>query len=418
MISDLTLLQLLSDKTLYNKYSKFVNRDAFTKEGEMLFDDIGEYFTLFPNVASLEELEKFKTWWNHTKHTELDKEIRGIINLYFLDHLNDATDYVASDILRHYETKAAFEKITEVILKNGSLDSIKAITDKYTPIMDTSSLLFPMTEESLTIDPIRESGLKWRLDVLNEALGPLILGDFGVVAGRFGIGKTAFIASEIGHMAQQLPANKKVLWFNNEGLDCQIRQMIVQSVLGIDRNTWNISRKESWNKYVEIMGIPDRIQLVGAVWQSAKTLEKLLMTMQDEVGLIVFDMLDKVSGFTKSGNESSDEKYDRAYQWALDLAIKIAPVVATSQLRDLARQDGTADPYLNKWPPPNGLKGSRGAAKQGNARFMLMLGYDTTLELLERDIVTRFISSPKNKVGHDGLRAEVKFDKRILRYYI
>jgi replicative DNA helicase len=407
MINDITLLQAMRSRSNYANYAKFINRDAITKEGEMLLDDIGEYFKQFPDIQEITELDKFNTWFNHVRHIDLKKDKREqFTNL--INRMGGEYNGTVNVLLDHYEKQAAFDKIVDVIKNNGNLDTIESLVNKYKKNTTVEDLYQDMTLEHIDEEPSREHGLKWRLPVLNQSLGSVILGDFGVIAGVPNTGKTAFLISEVSHMAQQLPEGKIVLWFNNEGLDSEIRNRIIQSTLNKTYDEIVQNPSSSMSEYNRHMGMPNRIQVIKATWQHYTTIEKIIKYEKDRVGLIVLDMLDKIKGFEGRGkSETSDEKYDRAYEWALGLSIIFAPVLATSQTCALGE-----DVYKMRYPGMDDLKGSR-IAKQGNARFILMIGRDN---VEEQHTGTRFLSSPKNKVGVN-FQAEVTIDKLRARYH-
>jgi len=72
--------------------------------------------------------------------------------------------------------------------------------------------------DELVNSAITSPGLRWRLNTLNQMLGSLRKGDFGVVFAMPETGKTTFLASEVTFMATQLvdPSSGPVLWRNTQ----------------------------------------------------------------------------------------------------------------------------------------------------------------------------------------------------------
>lgn len=405
MINDLTLIQFIKNKSNLEKYGKYINKIALSRQGEIMYNDIVEYFSKFPEIEQINP-EVFSDWFHHCKHLDFDKSTRELYNKFFFDNLNNPINVSGDELLKHYEKQAVFDKVIDLIKDNSDLDELEKIIVLGKSKEKVDSLYLSMDIEDIVNTETREQGLRWRMEFLNQKLGGILQGDFGVIAGVPNSGKTTFLISEVTHLASQLPPNKKVLWFNNEGPDYEIRNRIFQSALNKTVLELRLDYKEAYTKYIDLMGAQDKIQVIKAASQSYRNLEKIIMAEKENVGLIVFDMLDKIKGFDRfRTSETSDEKYDRAYEWALNLSILVAPVLGTSQTSYLE------DAYQKRWPPMEALKGSR-IAKQGDARFMIMIGKD---DAEEGTIAPRFISSPKNKVGA-SIRQEVSIDKERARY--
>jgi len=156
-------------------------------------------------------------------------------------------------------------------------------------------------------------------------------------------------------------------------------------------------------KYTENMkGNKNRIKVLNFQRKSSKDVEKLIK--KQIPSLIVFDLLDGLSGFDKYlGSEGNcAEKYGALYQWARIIATETCPCIIVSQLN----RNGNNEPY----PAMTELSGS-GEKKQGAGTALIMLGS------LQGNDIQRYISTPKNKIGGGkGFRREIKFNPLTSRF--
>lgn len=406
MITDIILFNIFLNKEIYEKYFPYINRNSVTKQGEVLLDDIAEYFSTHPDIGVI-SITEFIFWFHSCRHPDMSKENRLIYDEYFFKKLTEIEQYSINDIIEYYEKRAVFDKIEKIIEDNGSLEQVESLC-KVKKIVNFKDLYLPMGLNDILTEPDRKSGLNWRLNILNKKLGGIIIGDFIVVAAQPGIGKTAFLSSELSYIASQLPFGKRVFWFNNEGADHIVRNRIFQATLNKTYYEIRENYIQSMEEYCNIMGGDlNKIQVIRAADQSYKLIDRIINEEKNNIGFIVIDMLDKIKGFSSYNNkETVDEKHDRAYEWASNLAIRFAPVISTSQTSYTDNLE-----YL-RYPPIELLKGSR-ISKQGSAQIMIMIGKDKLEETTK--IVPRFISSPKNKVGIE-FKSVVQLDKDRMRY--
>ncbi len=224
-------------------------------------------------------------------------------------------------------------------------------------------------------------------------MGTLTGGTFGVVAARPNSGKTSFLASEITYIAQQLVPNAAILWLNNENKGDRIGPRLYAALCNATRNELSVHRDRAKKEYQERIG--SRIQIIDIQGWNYKQIERVVKTMKPEIVLI--DMLDNVRGPKGSSEDTTDMKYERLYQWALELSCsQNCAVIATSQMN--------VDGENQAFPDMTVLKGSRGSAKQGAASWVLMIGREND------KYKSRFLSAPKSKFGDDSMKSEVIFD--------
>lgn len=253
---------------------------------------------------------------------------------------------------------------------------------------------------------VDDSGLSWRLDCLNRHVRKLRPGDFGIIAGRPDKGKTTFIASELTHLASQLPDGQCAIWLNNEGPGKRIIPRLYQAAIGArvsDLITLNNAGRIK-EAYMHIMGQMDRIRVIDIHNADNFTVEGIVE--KNEPGLVVYDMIDNIRGFGDAAR--TDLGLERMYQWGRELAVKHEhAALATSQISN--EGDGLQFPTLGM------LKDSK-TGKQGACDFQLMIGAVNDPGFSN----VRYIGLPKNKLRREGAapdpRATVKYEPEKARY--
>jgi hypothetical protein len=145
--------------------------------------------------------------------------------------------------------------------------------------------------------------------------------------------------------------------------------------------------------YTALMGgDKDKIRVTKDT-NHVKDLETLFREVNP--GLIIFDQLDKVSGFKEA--EREDITLGRIYKWARELARTYGPVIAASQL--------SATAVDLKDPPFIGLDALRGSKtdKPGEADAVITLGKYKEPKTPEEEMI-RTINVPKNKLPGGGTK--------------
>jgi len=272
--------------------------------------------------------------------------------------------------------------------------------------VDQDDLFITTDLEELVKATVGSSGLNWRLPELNRMYGPLRQGDLMIVAARPETGKTTLLASEVSHMAEQLPDDRPVLWLCNEEDGKRIQLRVYQASLGITRE--DLLKNTAKNKKLleDNLGNLEKIRVCFNPYLTIKHVEAVCKEVNP--GLIIIDQLDKVHGFKA---ERKDLEYKALYQWARVLSNRYGPTLVVCQA------DGTAEGQ--RWLTQHQLDGSK-TAKQGEADAIMMIGKDND-PAFEFD---RFIHAPKNKLSGGPLsieamrhgRIEVKIKPEIARY--
>lgn len=378
-----------------------------------LLADYKRYLDEYPSHVKVDLatfLPRFKQW--HPKLTEeqylgyekvivvaltreVDEDQKAGIHRWLAD-LEMATQF--ANLVENFnngDMPEPFMAATEVI------DQYRRRLDmKFTGFIDT-----PI--EELLQEEFNDEGVAWRLNCLNASMRKLRPGDFGIIAGRPDKGKTTFISSEITFMAAQLPADRNILWLNNEGPGKRIIPRNYQAALGISMT--EMKERSNAGTLVPayrnaIGGRLDKIRIMDIHGMTNGQVE--MMIEDNNPGIIVYDMIDNIRGFGDAAR--TDLALEHMYQWARERSVKWDAIgLATSQISNDG--DGLMYPTLGM------LKDSK-TGKQGACDFQLMIGASNDPMFAN----SRFLGLPKNKLrrpdGPADPKCEVQFDAIRARY--
>lgn len=409
MISQLEILRLFKNRDLYNKYSKFLHERNFpNKDGYILFQDFGAYFESF-NRSEI-NLEEFSEWYFHFRRPDLSQESREKYKQAIESLKLPPSIEFSAEALKKFKKQALEDKISKLAQEGADLQEIKKEISDYEK--DDLDLIIN-TKVDGDIDHIisvtdNSGGFSWPLRCLSDNLPSLSKGIFVVVAARPGVGKSSFISHTTAHIINQ--TDGIVLWLNNENIGERACYLRLYEALFNMRSDELIEHKEDIKKALKKHKILDKVICHDIQGMGKKEVEVLISHYKPS--LLIIDMLDYLSGFDIKNNETSDVKYLKLYQWALDLSCQYCPVIGTSQLADRAEgwtKEGY-NPELSMWPLEADLMGSR-TAKQGKASAIIMIGKHNSFPNL------RYLSAPRNKYGIDGgLKHTITLDRERSRF--
>ena len=383
----------------WHRYRKYIKPHVVNKETSMILDAMGDFYKVSKaDKVNWEALDSLMM-------VDLSKRLLpdAIVNL--------------KSVLRKAATHTPSEVYSEVIKSFIELDYVAQLMDECSKVQDgTSDLehvhalattalkqveryidhdeLFVVPDISSVVERISATGYEWRLGCLNRSLGLIRPGDFVIVAARVEVGKTTFLASEASFLAQQLPKERPVVWVNNEEKSDTVFFRVVQATLGLTTKEVMSDSTAAMIAYKAAMGGDDkRIMITDGNTNHVNTLTTMFKDMNP--GLIIFDQLDKVGGF--SGEAREDLRLGKLYKWARELARDYGPVIAASQL------NGSAEEL--KDPPFIGMDALRGSKtdKPGEADAVITIGKYKEPKT-EEEALLRTINVPKNKLPGGGAK--------------
>ncbi|QIG73120.1 putative DNA helicase DnaB-like protein [Rhizobium phage RHph_N37] len=410
---DVILLRIMQNKKDYQILSPMVHLDALDAETSALVTDIGRYFEGFPSHEKI-DLTTFMTRFPGWHKGITDEKVREYARIMANACKQEADDDQKAYILQEIADQDVAIRLANIVAeyREGEVDDLMGTLseqmDKYRRSRGIKQIKFIETpiRELLKQDTNNE-GVSWRLNTLNSTMRRLRPGDFGIIAARPDKGKTSFIASEVSHMAPQLPADKNVLWLNNEGLGTRIIPRVWQATLNLTiPEMVALDREDKLEEqYLKLMKRFDKVRIVDIHGLNNSQVE--LIIEQNNPGIIVYDMIDNISGFGEAAR--TDLALEKMYQWARERSVKYETIgLATSQISN----DGDGLRY----PTMSMLKDSK-TGKQGACDFQIMIG-----AVEDKNMQTsRFMGIPKNKLRlptgpstpDDG---EVRFDAARSRF--
>jgi hypothetical protein len=208
-------------------------------------------------------------------------------------------------------------------------------------------------------------------------------------------------------MMSQMADDEHVIWINNEESSTKVMMRVIQAFNGVTTGDLLSNPAKYESEFTSNGG--ERF-LVLDDDSGIKSVNKISTLFAEfKPGLIIFDQLDKVHGFSHEARD--DLRIGKLYEWARDLAKEYCPVIAISQV------DGTGEG--EKWIQMNQLRGSK-TDKIGEADAIITIGKSNEPAM----DLQRFIHVPKNKLfgGKDTLEAhrhgcfEVEIEPSRARY--
>jgi KaiC/GvpD/RAD55 family RecA-like ATPase len=394
----------------YENFSHYIKKDILAEEERTLLYDFGEYFRTHEEV-SVVDVDDFMTWFTCCKHTEYSSELYDTYKL-LMSRIKKCESQVLGDVLDYFNKEYYKEKLTDSLEKNFDPEYINQMCDEYSKSRGGSDI--DTWEETWDYDEIFdknvvEGRLAWSLDCLNNCVGKLKKGMFGIIAAYVGTGKTSFCISQAVHMVKQLRPDECILWFNNEGdmdvlkrrMDANLLELPVVSII------------KNKDKYKEVLekkkkNIGD-IKVFNTIGKSLRDIERAIKVRKP--ALIIIDQLDNLL----TTSEVDHNKLKQLYQRARELAIKYAPVLAVSQCSaDVAyTPKGGTEVVFKKKPHMSQLEGSK-VGKASAADFVITLAPDNEGESLRKIHVSK--NKSEINEGSQLLERTLLFDGKTGKY--
>lgn len=409
---DLNLLRITKYRNDFYKVRGRVPAAAMDAQTNALLADFQHYFNTLPEHEKIDYATFLPMF--RARHPSLTAEQRTAYETIIENALTvDVGDGERDGIMRSMLELRLGTELANLIAKfdAGDLPNIQqAVAEALEGFKADASIadIDYIRDDigDLLNEETNDTGLSWRLECLNNHVRKLRPGDFGIIAGRPDKGKTTFIASELTHLASQLPEGQPAIWLNNEGPGKRIIPRLYQAALGAKISELILLNQTGKLKeaYAQVMGGLDRIRVIDIHNMDNFTVEAIVE--RNQPGLVVYDMIDNVRGFGDAAR--TDLGLERMYQWGRELAVKHEhAALATSQISNDG--DGMQFPTLGM------LKDSK-TGKQGACDFQLMIGASND----EGYSGVRWIGMPKNKLRREGAppdpRAAVKYDPERARY--
>ena len=393
----LNILYTLLNNNIYNKYKLYIDNilPKDNKELLILYTYLQELHNKYNRDITYEE------YYTYVLSRVNEKDIELYVNL--LSRVKDfGTSPIIEDILVELKQKQIAYDIALKALEASegrlNFEELRGYTQEHLnvtealPATSTSFITDDLTE--LLDGNVKNVGLRWRLNILNQMLGSLRKGNFGFIFARPETGKTTFLASEVTHFASQ--TTRPILWLNNEEDGAAVKLRIFQATLGVSITELRAFPQESSKQFNELGGT--NIKLLDSATIHRRQVEQLCKELRP--ALIVMDQIDKIKGFDA---DREDLRLGAIYIWARELAKEYCPVIAVSQ----SDVSGEGKKYLTMENVANAK-----TAKQSEADWILGIG-KTHNDAEEFD---RFLHLSKNKlIGDPDTLPELRHGKAVVQ---
>jgi replicative DNA helicase len=410
MSYDIDLLKVCSSRKHYGRFKDHVKKYTVSTVTMDLFTGMEQYYAAYPDRETV-DWKEFYTYF----FVVLSKKVKDPAAYDMaMKAVAASGGAILDDVLRKlieldYATQA-YGVCLGVQSGKGKFEDIEPMLQSYRKEIGAAIKkedLFVSPDLSYLKEVVGSGGLEWRLPEMNVSLGPLRKGDFIIIAARPESGKTTFVASEATHMLGQLADDECVIWINNEEASNKVMMRCIQSYHGVTSKEL-MEHADDFSNLWQANG--GKRFLVLDDDSGVKSTNRIATLFQQfKPGLIIFDQLDKVHGFS---NESRDDlRIGKLYEWARDIAKQYCPVIAVSQV------DGSGEG--EKWLHMNQLRGSK-TDKIGEADAIITIGKSND----PSEGLKRFIHVPKNKLfggkhtqeAHRHGAFEVLIEPTIARY--
>jgi replicative DNA helicase len=406
--ADLFLLKVFEEKSVYERYIGCIKFDILENEIKTI---LGDYRVWFEEHGENINWDKFPMWFHHYRHPDIS-DSQHVLYKKLFENVQEIESVDLTDVLLDFEKrKVSYELLQHLEAGKFNLSTIKEYLSGYEEkvgevLREEDPAFYARSLDDALASLSDMSGLKWRLNCLNEYIKPLRVGKFIVVGAATHVGKTIFATSEIAHMAQQLTEGK-VLWFNNEQMDDELFVYFHRAVLGCSKQVLNDNLSAAKSKYSTLLhGDYNRIQIVDIREKTWSQVKVIISEIQPK--LIVFDQLDKVN--TPQNFKRDDLRLEYLYRECRKLSCTVAPIIAICQADSTTTwiDQATYETKYTLFPHHRQLHGSK-IGKQGEAETVIMLGIRNGYPNV------RGLSVTKNKFG-ENFKKEVNFDGERLRY--
>jgi len=394
---------------------RFIPNSAIDKRTKAVVTDIKRYFDDNPEETQL-SMPAFRSLFFTVYHKGMKDETIDFYNKLLERMEQDESESITKNIINQLLELEYATALANRVSSYEAGDDINIITEVDTlteRVKDTLERSEGFEYISFDADAVEitndDEGYKWPLECMNTVYRNIKGGDQYIIAARPGLGKTTFITHLNYSMAQDMPENKIIVWFNNESRKERIMQRSIQSAIGCtNKELYEIhAAGDLRERYAKSMGNAERVRVYDIHGKSNHHIEEILESIGvDNVGAIVFDMLDNVRS-SSSKELREDQRLERLYQWARELGVKYnCPTFPTSQVSN----EGAGELF----PTENMLKDSK-TGKQGACDGIVVLGWNDDPTTPNN----RGVGMPKTKSKREGqqnLREVVLFDADRGRY--
>lgn len=409
------LLKALSKRDHYEQYNEVIPYNRLIPETCLLLTDYGKYFQLYPNHKEIDLevfLTQFSTNW-HTKDIEPDKINffkEALKNIWASDEADAVTSLIGlvnNQFIKDIENLGKLE---------FTPDQVNSIVEKYEHkraevLQEYDKDCFELEDIDLsTANP--EDGIPYAYTELQNVLYGQVPGDVIICNAAYGIGKTAFLMTQMVHTFKWLHEvgdDRPILFFNSEGSAAQ----------AFGRFLSNLYREQCQEGYIYIVQNQERIKehffkKYNKLFRIYRANGRGFQFIKDKVKkygpcVVYIDMLKGACSSPKR-SESETSSLELFTQQLRDLSSTTCPIWGTVQAGESAFywDDKTQTKKHKMWVDSNDIYGSK-TGIQGAASVILSMGMNDARPN------TRYIQTTKVKADSNA-KFVCEIEKKFSNY--
>jgi hypothetical protein len=384
-----SLIKMLLDRESYYKYQHFIKKHVLDDMFKIIIEDLDYYYCDY-DADDKVNIEDFSIWFSNMRHSSFSDELLECYNELFKKIKKSKSEQVEK-LINYFNVLSLRADVEQALQKENNVQGVIDICNEYLKNATLSSKFesFFQDMSSETEDQIyKDRQISWGLNCLNESIGKIGPGDFGIIFAGTNAGKTSFLCSEVSNMIKTLPG--RVLWLYNEGSFVKLKYRFWSACLEINNTDIMQDINRAKRQYLDYCsGDIDKVRFCNSVTMSIYDVEHIVREIKPS--LVVIDQLDNLTGFDKS--QRDDIRALKLYQKCRGIAaLNNCPILVTTQATD-TEGDSKHTPgqrWYKRYLTKEHMQGSR-IAKQSTAEFIIGIGYDANTPDY------RYITTPKVK---------------------
>ena len=394
---DSSLLKVIKYKDQFEKVGQYIPEAAIDKQTKAIVKDVGKYFAMHPDESVI-DFGVFRTLFYTKWHKGLKDDQKDYFAMVLKSMEEDASSEIKRTLINNLLELDCATQIGNIVSEfdnDGEIDfipTVNAIMESITQRTERNEGFTFASDDDCTIgDEETRSGFKWPLDCMNEHYREVLPGDAYIVAAGQGVGKTTFLVNVLRQAGVDLPVSQDLVWLNNESSRGRIRSRMIQAALQATNSELMAWKKDGSlnDRYIAVMGRIDRVKIYDIHEKDTGYITDLLDGL-DDIGVVVFDMLDNVKSKMYDGMRE-DQRLEQLYSWA-----RVRGVVYDCAIFETSQVSREGDGEL--FPEKHMLKDSK-VGKQGACDGIIMIGYANDPEHQNQ----YGISMPKTKSRKEGM---------------
>ena len=343
---DLALLKLLLQRSNYDKYRHVIDFRSIANDAKTIIHGYDEYY----KGVNKDEINflVFVPWFFSRLHADmLEDEIIHFKEVF--SRIHETSIENVEEIIKLLNQRVLWDKLEGFKKEDFNTFKMEELLNSFNEhkLAEAQELDDDVFRQSFEERIVRQKNkyIPWPLEKLNDHLVGIPKGQFVLVCGGKDSGKSAFGVDIAAYIANKLPNNKSVLYFNNEQPDADMDARIKDRI--VNKNAVEVSKyleycKNNLEKVEEVLfPVYNKIYLLKSSGKNTGFYDQ--KCKQYNPGIIILDQIDNIKHSLKGSAEF--RPYEGLYSWVRDLAKKYdCPLIGFTQAKNggkIRKLDGT-----------------------------------------------------------------------------